>query len=110
MFCLQDIQPSSGALPTSSSMGTGVPSLEVKWPDYEVVHSPPFHAEVNNECVYFSFMPSWHGQVHLYFYFLLKRKIASWSKHHTGWGVGVRACICVCVTLCILELFTTVLS
>jgi hypothetical protein len=38
--------------PSLTFSGTGVPSLRVKWPEYYVLHSSPFNAEVKNEWCY----------------------------------------------------------
>jgi hypothetical protein len=48
LFCLKDIQTGSGVLIVFTSIGTGVLSLEIKWPGHEVAHSPPFIAKVKN--------------------------------------------------------------
>jgi hypothetical protein len=43
------IQTCSGAHPASYSKGTGLQFLGERGPGYEVDHSPPINAEVNNE-------------------------------------------------------------
>jgi len=60
-----------GNHPGSNSIVPGsVPGI--KWLGHDVDHSPPFNAEVKNECSYTDSprMPSWHGQEQLELYFL----------------------------------------
>jgi len=49
---LQNIQTGCETYLVSSSMGTGVLSLWLKWPGHEVNHSPPSCAEVGDEWSY----------------------------------------------------------
>jgi len=46
---LQNVQTTSGAHPSSSSIATGVLSLEVEQLESEADHSPRPHAKVGNE-------------------------------------------------------------
>jgi len=46
---LQNVQTTSGAHPSSSSVATGIRSLEVEQLGSEADHSPPPHAKVKNE-------------------------------------------------------------
>jgi hypothetical protein len=48
----KNLQTGSRAHPASCSVGTGAPSLGVKWPGHYVKHSPPFNAKVKNERSY----------------------------------------------------------
>ena len=54
-------------------MGTGVLSLEVKWPGHEAHHLPSSHAKVMKAWRYMSIppMPSCHAQGEMYFLFTL---------------------------------------
>jgi hypothetical protein len=45
---LDSIQTSTGAHPTSYTVGMGTLSMGVKWQGYETDHSPPFSVEVKN--------------------------------------------------------------
>jgi hypothetical protein len=57
------VQTGSGAHPASYSVSIGDLSRGLRRPGREVDHSPPFSAEVKNECSYFhpyAFM-SWTG-------------------------------------------------
>jgi hypothetical protein len=49
LFCLKDIQASYGFLLVSTSIGTVVLSLEIRWPGHEVTHLTPFNAKVKIE-------------------------------------------------------------
>jgi hypothetical protein len=52
--CLQNVLCSSGAHPTSCSIGTGVLSLAVKWQRHVFDHLTPSSTEVRNEWTYIS--------------------------------------------------------
>jgi len=57
------VQNSSGAHPASYPMGTGAPSLGIKWLGCEANHSPSSSAE-DKECMELYLhptTPSWHG-------------------------------------------------
>lgn len=54
LFSFQSLHVSSGAHPASYQVGTGVLSLEVKWPGRELHHLPSSHSKVINEWGYMS--------------------------------------------------------
>jgi hypothetical protein len=51
-FSLENIQASCGVHPASCLIGTGAPSLDIKWSGHDTDSSSPFSAEVKSELRY----------------------------------------------------------